>query len=330
MSEPLTGPNRDGHGAASLLRFRTQRLDARAADGRNVAIWRDSWRDDPRGPAVVLCGGFARRMRHLGGISSYLAMNGCVVYRFDPLDHIGLSDGEIRNFTLSAFEASQRAVIDLVAKRDGGRPIVLLALSMGARAAIRRAAQDRRIARLVMLAGVVNVSATLARVFGHDYCGMNVDEIPELEVFESHSIGVRGVWRDNKAFDWDSLEGTRLELDRIQAPVVAVHPENDRWAAVEDLELAFASPNPAGPRHLFRLPFASHAIDKNPAALRIVLTQVTRAVIAPRIEAMDSVEVTAPSFEAMFQLALDEREQERVQTQAQLAAAAEDRHATAP
>ena len=80
-------------------------LEGRAGAERRVAVWRTGTRE-AEAPVVLVAPGFARRMRHMAPVALYLASAGFKVYRCDYLDHVGLSDGEIYDFTMTTMYES--------------------------------------------------------------------------------------------------------------------------------------------------------------------------------------------------------------------------------
>ena len=143
-------------------------LHTRARDGRRVAVWRDALAARPT-RAVLLCPGFARRMSELAFPVAYALNNGAAVYRYDCLDHVGLSDGTIRDFSLSSMRDSMEAALALAQKTDRDLPVSVVAISLSALPALRFAVIDAFGAVLwaCVVGGVGWLSGRLAEtVFG--------------------------------------------------------------------------------------------------------------------------------------------------------------------
>lgn len=101
----------------------TECFDVTTNNGRTVAVWRDSPSDNAgTGPIVVMAPGFGQRMRSSGVLALMLVYNGATVYRFDALDHVGISDGEIVDYSVTELMQALTAVVDNVRKREGWRP----------------------------------------------------------------------------------------------------------------------------------------------------------------------------------------------------------------
>src|SRR5438552_18804541 len=111
--------------------MKTERLNTHTRHGRRVAIWRSTpEKADPGSPIVILNAGFARRMRNVVGIAWCLVRNGALVYRFDSIDHLGLSDGDIGAFTFTGMAESLRAAVGLARSVEGRRTVRVVALRL--------------------------------------------------------------------------------------------------------------------------------------------------------------------------------------------------------
>ncbi len=283
----------------------TERLDATAADGRLVAVWR-SHGPGAGGPVIVLAPGFCRTMRHMGAVALTLVLNGAVVYRFDPIDHLGLSDGDVRNFTISGVSASLDAVVDLAVTREAVDQVTVLAASLLARPAIRVASRTPEVTRLVLLAAVVDVRYTLRTVLGEDYGTWARADLPAEVTFERHQIDPVPLWEDVLANRWGDRDGTIDELCAIDEPVVAVHATDDEWSRIEDVQLALDRSAAFGPRDLYQLPFAEHDLGGNLAAMPLVLRQLTLSSL-PALAPPTGAGVVVPILEHVVEVRSEER-----------------------
>jgi len=298
-----------GQSGVSAAQISTERLWTTAADGRRVAVWRSSSGEAPGRPVVVLAAGFGRRMRHVGPIALYLARSSAVVYRYDPLDHVGLSDGEIRDYSLTSSLSSMRAAVDLAVERERSAQVTLVAASMAGRVAYRLAGHDPRVAAVATLVGVVDMRRTLAAVFGADYATYELAELPADVKFEKHRVDPRPLWLDDREHGWASIEGTIEDLRRTSAPVTNFWAADDDWVRPEDVERVFEE-GTGGPRQLFELPFGQHDLSGNPVAARVVMRALTEVVVG---DAAPGGQVHDPSFEEVVELAVSERRAESAQ-----------------
>jgi len=142
--------------------------------------------------------------------------------------------------------------------------------------ALKTAAEDARIKLLVLLAGVVDVQATLLAVHQEDLIG-------------SHQHGVRrGIinvlgfnihaddWlEDAIKGDYADLETTRCDAKQIRNPVVLFTAEHDSWVPLESVQKV-RSNLPGHSGHLYLIPESLHRLHENPRKARSVFRQLSR------------------------------------------------------
>jgi hypothetical protein len=282
----------------------TDRVEIAAGDGRRVVAWRSHEAPAGGGPGrvVVVAPGMGRRMYHAGVIAQYLAANGAVVYRYDALDHVGQSDGDMEGFTVQALVDSMRAVVEHAAGAEPGSRLAVLPVSIAAVPAFHLAAADAGIARIVCLSGVVDLKATLARSLGEDYSLWREEDLPERIRVEGHQMDPRILWHEERRTRWYDVEATSEALARTPAPVVNVIGMADEWVALEEVRRVFGVAG-AGERLVVQLPHVTHSVGRNPVALRVVLGAVTRLVL----ELEEDRDLAEPSFEEILDLRAAER-----------------------
>lgn len=285
------------------LPHEVDQLEGRAGADRHVAVWRTGTRD-PDAPVVLVAPGFARRMRHMAPVALYLASAGFNVYRCDYLDHVGLSDGEIYNFTMTAMYDSLRATLRAIEEREERHPLIVAA-SLANRAAIRLLAENVGAIGLVGIVGVVNSRKTITKVFGEDWIAMPDEQIPPYAEFERKRVCGETWMRDWNAGNWVTMEGTIDELRRISQPVANFCGSADDWVEIADVERAFAIGD-GGPRQLIELPYVEHELSSNPIAGQTVMREVVR-IAAAQAGIDDINQPTEPSFEQIAHQIVNER-----------------------
>jgi pimeloyl-ACP methyl ester carboxylesterase len=124
--------------------------------GRRLATLSMRRRDLEPHALIVLPPGYERRIHHYSVLARAFADNGYEVLRFDLSNHLGLSDGEIAEFTMSSFEQDVRGILgwDRVL---AGLPVVVVASSLSARAATRAILAGAPVAGCVMVLPVADV-----------------------------------------------------------------------------------------------------------------------------------------------------------------------------
>ena len=281
-----------------------------APDGRSIVVWVLSrGAIDERRPAIVIGSGMGRRMDHLSPLATYLAWAGFTVYRFDPLDHVGLSDGTMTDFTMSSVLTSLNAVADWMVEKRGVARFGLLAMSLMARVAVQLVAERRDVQYLITAVGVVNLRRTLEVVWGADLVATPRDRVPAYAEFERHYIRCQAFGADGDANDWWSLEGTVAALRRASCPIVCIASVDDRWVDIAELREAFRRGD-GGPRQILEFEESTHDIGRNAAIARLFLQRTTAN--AMRLSGLDpSSPPGEPSFERLTEQALAERRIER-------------------
>jgi len=291
--------------------MKTERLDTRTSRGGRVAVWRSAPGDPaPDCPVVVLNAGFARRMRDVGSIALCLARNGAVVYRFDSVDHLGLSDGGITAFTLTAMTESLQAAIELARSVENQSEVRLVALSLSNLAAYRLAARDSDIDRIMAISGVVHGLRTLEKVLGHNYATVEFDDLPERVRVLGHEIDPRPLWTDQKNTGCLTYSSAIEQLKKIAAPVVNCVAADDPWVDIGDCSHAFDEGS-GGDRMIIKLPYSGHDPGGNPGAITTILQKMTRmAVSTGSPHDADSFPVDLPGFDELLELRIAERSRE--------------------
>lgn len=291
--------------------MKTERLDALTASGRRVAVWR-SLPDSPRPgcPVAVLNAGFARRMRDVGGIALSLVRNGAIVYRFDSIDHLGLSDGPIADFGLTAMTESLRAAAALARAEEDRDSIQIIALSLANLAAYRVAALDGGIDRIMAISGVVNGLRTLETVLGQDYSKVPYDDLPERVRVLGHDVDPRPLWHEAQDTRILAFADTVDDLKKIAAPIANCIAMDDPWVDIEDCNHAFAEGD-GGERLIIKLPYSGHDLGRNPVAVTTILERMAKMVVSPPTwHDVDAESVTLPGFDELLELRVAERDRE--------------------
>ncbi|PJZ70485.1 acyl transferase [Leptospira perolatii] len=280
-------------------------LQVKSFRDRNIALWSDIVLE-PRNHSVLICGGFSRRMSGLGSLAAYLLTNGSSVYRFDYLDHVGLSDGVIRNFTIESFHDSLTSVLEKVADLENGKSISILAVSLGAVPAIQLSVDNSMINGIGCLVGVVDPKTTFERVFGTDYYDWRFEDLPETIRFEGYDIDPRGLWTEQKEKGSANFSLIKSALEKLSCPIVNLVASEDQWLTMSEVREAFSVPG-GGRREIVELPYGGHELSRNPLALRLAM----RHIIARLLYDGNLEMVEEPSFDEIGDLRVSDRKRAR-------------------
>jgi ubiquinone/menaquinone biosynthesis C-methylase UbiE/pimeloyl-ACP methyl ester carboxylesterase len=226
-------------------------------------------------PWVIVAPKYGETKKSNLQLAYYLAANGLNVLRFDQSNHIGESEGRMQDFSLPGAVDDIIGSLDYVEREHGVAHAVLISNSLSARCAFRAAARDTRITKLISVAGVVNMQATLKEVYRED-------------IFGTYLTGRHWGLTDILGFDINgeiflgtaveagmhNLPGTVEDISRLRIPLVYFYGQNDAWINYDDVTLAM------GGQPLCRLiavEGAMHEVRENPRAAEEVFRQVVWA-----------------------------------------------------
>jgi len=278
--------------------------DTKTDDGKRMAIWTLAPSSGPQHQLPIVVGsGFSRRMDHLSTVAQYCVYNGFHVTRYDLINHVGLSEGEMIDFTMSDSLRSLKAAVDWTCEHTGQPKVAILATSLTARVAYELAAQSNRIALVITAVGVVHLKKTLNCVFGVDFEAMVPEEIEGWAVFEGKKIRPLTFTRDAHINHWWSFDGCIERLKQVEQPIINFVGNADEWVDVREVERAFQE-GAGGPRKLFTLDRAQHDLSRDPAVARTFLLRCIDELLAAENASGPAVE---PPFDTLSRQTLTER-----------------------
>jgi SAM-dependent methyltransferase/pimeloyl-ACP methyl ester carboxylesterase len=241
----------------------------------------------------------------------YLANNGFTVLRYDGTDHIGESEGEIYNTTLSAMGMDLLGAIDYLDKRFGAKEVGIISSSLSGRVAIRAAVGDERIRYIIGLVCVVDLSHTLSAVYRQDLIGGFINgtisgkaDILGFEVCDRFLS-------DAVSEDFHTLEGTINDVRRLKIPLIIFASEHDVWVRPEVLRrVSRVAANPKS--SMFIIPDTLHQIYENRNTARSALRQVVAsALYCAKNERVTLEQVNEPALREIALQSRAERQRNR-------------------
>lgn len=241
--------------------------------GLRIAACLDHLGDEMRSrPWVLMAPKYGETKKSTLHLAYYLAANGMNVLRFDPTNHVGESEGSMLNFTMPGAIGDIVAGLDYLEASFGVSQVTAVANSLSARCMLRVATEDARLNKLLCVAGVVNLLATMEEIYKEDISGMYQ---------QGHRWGIT----DFLGFDINGdiflhtliqsglhdLAGTLEDAGELRVPFVFFHAERDVWVDKREVEQVVAA-NPRG--RLVPVTAAMHEVRENPQAARQVFEQV--------------------------------------------------------
>ncbi|HVG01807.1 MAG TPA: methyltransferase domain-containing protein [Nitrospira sp.] len=151
-------------------------------------------------PIVLLPSGYGMTQHAYLTFAYCLAGSGLRVLRYDHSNHIGLSDGDPLQTTLTSLEDDLDTVLAYARKEWPGSSFTILASDLLARVALRRRDWHRLIRRLILLNPTLDLRQTLIALHGRD-------------IIQEYLGGSR--------FGRGNLLGLTLDIDRFLSDAVA-------------------------------------------------------------------------------------------------------------
>jgi alpha-beta hydrolase superfamily lysophospholipase len=257
--------------------------------------------------AILVPPGYERRIHHYSVLARALADNGYRVIRFDLSNHVGLSDGEVADLSMTSIAGDVGSMLRSEPLAHSGLPVIAVAPSLAGRASARALATAAPPAGCVLLLPVVDVQYTIAQAAGIDGIEMwrrgEATDPDLLYRVVDHEVKYAFA-QDAVERAWGGVEAARREIADIRAPVHAISAEHDDWVRAVDVEHALAGDSEYQ-RRLTILAATSHDVAHNPPVMRQLMTTTLEA-IAAMLE-RDAGPVVIPDFEEVVETVTVER-----------------------
>lgn len=205
-------------------------------------------------------------------VSYYLVKNGFAVIRYDATDHIGESEGNVSDISMETMKNDIIDSLDFIKQNFYSVNIGIVASSVSFRAALKAASQSDKINCLIGLVGVVDLQNTLFSVYQEDII-YNINNGIEQESYDMLGYLVKKDYFVSAVKDnYHTLETTKLDLKRINIPVILLSAEKDVWVDVDQvMSLASFFPSKI---EVCIIPNAMHQLFENPAAAQHAMKKV--------------------------------------------------------
>ncbi len=247
-----------------MVQILSRRVECLTGDGRRIAACYDSSSESyPDTPLVIIAPGYGETKTDYVTLAYYLAANGFHVLRYDHTNHVGESDGEMAEATLSSMNQDLGAVLDYANRTRPTSPIVVIAENVTGRIALKRLAQDHRVALLVVLTGIMDLQAALR--------AHQEDSI--VTFLRSAGLGTTNLFGlnvDGDRFLSDAIKESYADLlttiedaKRLRTPALFFAAERDPWTPPDVVKKVLASlQTHAG--QLYLIPEALHRLQDDP------------------------------------------------------------------
>jgi alpha-beta hydrolase superfamily lysophospholipase/SAM-dependent methyltransferase len=262
--------------------LKSELLECRNSRGQRIAVYHDQPRNalPPGSPLAIISPGYGETKKEYVTLAYYLASNGFHVLRYDHTNHVGESEGDIRDSTLSGMKQDLVAILDYATLTWPDSPVVVAATSLAGRVALKAASQDHRISLVILLAGVVDVQATLLAVHQEDLIGTYLRGtrrgVINMLGFNIHA----DEWLEDASKEgYGNLHTSIGDAERIRTPVVFFSAEHDAWVSFDSVKAVQAALQPAQ-RKLYLIPEGLHRLHENPRKARAVFRQLVSCCLS--------------------------------------------------
>ena len=287
-------------------------VECRNPLGHRIAAYHDAPLDPaPHAPLVVIAPGYGDTKKEYVPLAYYLAGNGFHVLRYDHTNHVGESDGDITDSTLSCMEHDLGAVLDYADRTWPGAPRAVIATSLSGRIAFKHMARTPQAELLVLLTGVVDLQATLAAVHQEDHM---------VAFLRGGRLGVMNVLGFNIDADrflgdaikagYGTLANTLQDARQIRTPVIFFAAEHDAWVALESVKAVQQTLGDEQGR-LYLIPEALHRVQENPRKARAVFRRLVACCLERLVPEAKARTILEPSRRAIGLQSRLERERAR-------------------
>ena len=256
--------------------------ECRNARGQAISIMDDHHLQltDASRPVMIIAPGYGHMALDYAALAYYLAEHQFRVLRYDPTNHLGNSDGELQHTTLRSLQHDLDKVIEFVRDTWPQAPVLVMASDLGARAALKSAAQIRPLDLLLLVNPAVDVRHLLMTAHGHDLLAdyqfglrRGVSNVLGLNVNVDQFVG------DLIAGHYADLDSTLEDLRSIRSPLcIATTPAVSASLPPADLPHAFMTALGAHTKLVnISTPLTERRLDVHgapPRAFKQLLTQI--------------------------------------------------------
>lgn len=250
------------------------KIEIKCPDGRIVKGYVDKKKDSSKdSPIIIISHGYGETKRDYISTSYYLVTNGFMVIRYDCLNHLGESEGDIINFTLNDMENSLLGTIDYAHKKFNAQNCGVIASSLSSRVAFKVASKTDAVKYLIALTSVVNLRDSLLLLYKEDLVG---------EYKDGKRWGTLDILgfelKDDFFYDlvknkYEDLDSTLEDIKKIKVPICYLAASDDAWVKYEDVKKVCAATSDIR-RKLITIPQALHQIQENPRLAQLAILKI--------------------------------------------------------
>lgn len=253
------------------------KIEIKCPDGRIVKGYVDKKKDSSKAsPIIIISHGYGETKRDYISTSHYLVTNGFTVIRYDCLNHLGESEGDIINFTLNDMENSLLGTIDYAREKFNAQNCGVIASSLSSRVAFKVASKTDAIKYLIALTSVVNLRDSLLLLYKEDLVGEYKDGqrwgVLDILGFELKDDFLSDVVKN----EYEDLDSTLKDIKKVNIPICYLAASDDAWVKYDDVKKAYDATTNSS-RKLVTIPHALHQIQENPRLAQLAILKIVEA-----------------------------------------------------
>lgn len=264
-THPSNKRNFNATGSSECAHIESIRVSLPNACGHTIKAYHDfpTGVDLSTMPVVVLAPGYGETKRDYLTLAYYFSSNGFHVLRYDHTNHVGESDGEHYDISLTSMKNDFQAVTQYVATQWPTQPIIGVAASLASRIMLKAEVENSSVSLLISLMGIVDVQQSLAIVHQEDlfagYLDGNFPESANVLGFNVSNVFLQDALEN----DFATLESTLRDIQSLSTGVILVSAGKDAWVdqhAIQTVSHVLGS----GLVHHQIVPESLHRLQENP------------------------------------------------------------------
>lgn len=206
-----------------------------AGPGDRIALLANLRDGEARGN-VIIVPPFGKSAKDLFVFAYYLWNAGWNVFRFDARNHVGLSSGEIEDFTLSSLLADLRKVSGTLEEAGFVRP-VLLGISLSVPVLLKFAAGNPAVRSLVSVVGAIDVAFAIEQASG-DVVAQYREGWADRKKYQSilgYDVLAEAFVLDMDRAGFAPLEALVVDARATACPIHMLMADEDAWVEPESV-----------------------------------------------------------------------------------------------
>ncbi len=265
----INDDSQNATGNSEYEQIRSVRLSLENTYGETIQTYHDFPTDIDLAtlPTVIIAPGYGETKRDYLALAYYFVSNGFHVIRYDHTNHVGESDGDHHDISLTSMKEDFQSVTQYVASQWPMQPIVGVAASLASRTAIKAEAEYPRLALLVSLMGIVDVQQSLATVHQEDlFAGYVEGKFPDSANVLGFNVS-SDFLQDGLEKNFSTLASTVCDIESLSTPVIVVSAGNDAWVDYQAVQEVLCTLGESLVQHHI-VPNSLHRLQENPKTAR--------------------------------------------------------------